>query len=670
MNSIKWFNHKFLLQNLKKSRNLLIFFLVIVPLLSVLSLIITGQNTQEYVGLTFNNVSLMTILGMYIIPIVVSITLFGFVFKRQSSDFVCSMPLNRSTIFVTNTIGGIILLLLMIFITTVLILITTAFMPNLIISKSMMIDFFFIWAVTYIFVFTVANLSATLCGNIVTQIALTALILLLPSFLIHSYQGFSEYQTAEIKCTENTCKPEAYNCYNDKTCLNNQEKGIYSNEINYNQKNSFTLPYQYASSVYSNYYSYDVTKGQLLKMCILGIIYFILGLYLFRKKKMEITETSFGSISTHNIVKSLTIIPMITFAAMCLYQSETSLAIFVIIITLVYYFVFDLITRRQIIKVGLSLVYFIVTTMLVIAYYYAFTKEGLKPNTLITQDDIKEISINSTSDHLDTSNIFLDNQELKNLIVKGLVSNSDYLSESERLNIIIKLNNNKKYKMDINNIPYEDYQKIFNIAYNNQKFNIAFRNIDYKNVYAIATSNLVINPENNIEIMNMIKGGLDNINIARYNEINQGFEINLYAYKDHKSVKYTINSAINPKLTRYISKYTNNRLKEKVINKDTDINDIENINAILTTDDNLMTNYIINRSYPEIYEFIKRNINKTCDIKKEYIEIDLEYKGKVYTFYTNNTDGFNKIITQKTKELQDTKEYINTLKSYKEENYG
>jgi len=62
MNSIKWFNHKFLLQNLKKSRNLLIFFLVIVPLLSVLSLIITGQNTQEYVGLTFNNVSLMTIL--------------------------------------------------------------------------------------------------------------------------------------------------------------------------------------------------------------------------------------------------------------------------------------------------------------------------------------------------------------------------------------------------------------------------------------------------------------------------------------------------------------------------------------------------------------------------------------------------------------------------------
>jgi len=207
--------------------------------------------------------------------------------------------------------------------------------------------------------------------------------------------------------------------------------------------------------------------------------------------------------------------------------------------------------------------------------------------------------------------------------------------------------------MDINNIPYEDYQKIFNIAYNNQKFNIAFRNIDYKNVYAIATSNLVINPENN-----------------SYNEINQGFEINLYAYKDHKSVKYTINSAINPKLTRYISKYTNNRLKEKVINKDTDINDIENINAILTTDDNLMTNYIINHSYPEIYEFIKRNINKTCDIKKEYIEIDLEYKGKVYTFYTNNTDGFNKIITQKTKELQDTKEYINTLKSYKEENYG
>lgn len=384
---------------------------------------------------------------------------------------------------------------------------------------------------------------------------------------------------------------------------------------------------------------------------------------------MEITETSFRSTSVHNIVKSLTIIPMITFAAMCFYQTETSLAIFIIIITLVYYFIFDLITRRQMTKIFLSLIYFVITIILVVAYYYAFTKDGLKPNTVITQHDIKEISVNSTNDHLDTSNIYLDNPELKNIIVKGLVSNSDYLPESERLNIIIKLNNNKKYIMDINNIPYEDYQKIFNIAYNNQKFNIAFRNIDYKNVYAIATQNLVINPENNIEIMNMIKNGLDNINIARYNEINQGFEINLYAYKNHKSVKYTINSAINPKLTRYISKYTNNRLKKEVISKNADINDVENINAILTTDDNVMTNYIINKSYPEIYDFIKRNINKTCDIKKEYIGISLEYKGKIYDFYTNNTDGFNKIIKQKTNELKNTKEYINTLESYKEENY-
>ena len=253
---MKWFNHKYLMQNLKKSKNILAFFLVIVPLLSVLSLIIIGQNSHEFVNITFNKASIVTIIGMYIIPVVVSITLFGFVFKRQSSDFILSMPLNRSTIFVTNTVGGIILLLLMTFITTVLILLTTALMPNLIISRSMMVDFFFIWIVAYIFVFTAANLAVTLCGNIVTQIAITALILFLPPFLIHSYQGFTEYQQAEIKCTDDSCKPVQYNCYNDTKCLENQEKGIYTGMVSYNQTNNYTLPYQYASTVYSDHYSY------------------------------------------------------------------------------------------------------------------------------------------------------------------------------------------------------------------------------------------------------------------------------------------------------------------------------------------------------------------------------------------------------------------------------
>lgn len=667
MNSMKWFNHKYLIQNLKKSKNVLAFFLVIVPLISVLNLIITSQNNQDFVNLTINNVSIVTILGMYVIPIVVSITLFGFVFKRQSSDFICSMPLNRSTIFVTNTIGGIILLSLMILITTALILITTAFMPNLIISKTMMVDFFFIWIVAYIFVFTVANLAATLCGNIITQIALTALILFLPSFLIHSYQGFTEYQTAEIKCSEKACQPTKYNCFDNKKCLTNQEHGIYTNTISYNQTNSFTLPYQYASSIYSQYYSYDISKGQLLKMFILSILYFTLGLYLFRKKKMEVTETSFNNPNIHNLVKSLTIIPMITFAATCLHDKETGLGIFVIVITLVYFFIFDLITKKQITKIGLSLIYFIITTTLVIGYYYAFTKNGLKPNTIITTKDIKAISINYPNDHLDTSNIYLDNQELKNIIVKGLVSNSDYAVDSKRLNIIIKLQNGKKYRMDINNIPITDYEKIQAIAYNNEKFNIAFRNIDFKNVYAITANSLVINPNKNKEIMDMIKKGLENINIAKYNELNQGFQLTLYAYKNHHLVQYHINSAINPKLTRYISKYTNDKLKKEVLNKKPNIDEIENIYIYQKNNDNMMTDYLINHSYTEIYKFIQKNINKTCDIKKEYIEINLSYKGKTYIFYTNNIEGFNKILNKKTNQLKNTTQYIDTLKSYQEE---
>ena len=51
--------------------------------------------------------------GMYLVPVVLSITLFSFIYKRGSIDFTLSMPINKKQIFLTNTFGGIIIILLM-----------------------------------------------------------------------------------------------------------------------------------------------------------------------------------------------------------------------------------------------------------------------------------------------------------------------------------------------------------------------------------------------------------------------------------------------------------------------------------------------------------------------------------------------------------------------------
>ncbi len=669
MNSIKWFNFNYLLQNLKKSKAVLAIFLIIVPLLSTLVLIISSQGNSDYVSLDFNTVSLFAIVGMYIIPIIVSFALFGYVFKRKSSDFVNSMPLNRSTIFITNTVGGILLLIAMILISTLLILITSCLLPNIIVSGRMMIDYFIIWSVAYIFVFTATNLAASVSGNVITSLAVTALLLFLIPFLSQSFNGFNNYTQAEIKCTEKSCIPQNFSCFNDDECLNDQEQGIYSNKVDYDENNKYNLAYTYPSNIFANYYSLDISSKQIAKMFIGSIIFFTAGLYLFRKKRMEVTETSFHNIHAHNIIKSLTIIPMLIFACYNFDSRELSFNIFLIVVIFVYYLIFDLITRKHLTKFSLTIVYFVVTTVLVTGYYYTFVKNTLKPGTTIDSKEIKEIAIVNPSGYADTSDIYIQNDELKNLVVKNILNNNFTSTEEiyqTNLKASIKLNNGKVYKVRIDNILEKDYKKMMSIAYQDEKFINALKDIDYKNVYAISSSYLIINPKDNDKILDMIRSGIKNTSVSNYENLDKGFDVVLYTYKDHKQVNYVVNSAINPDLTRYISKYSNDKLKKNVIDKNKKASSIHGMYAITiaNSDNDTMTDYVIERSYSEIYEFIKNNINKSCDVTKDYVGLSINVDNTDYVFYTNNVEGFKKILDEQTKKYENTEDYQNYKNMY------
>ncbi len=669
MNSIKWFNKNYLFQNLKKSKGLLAVFLIIVPLLSVLSLILlSNRDGIGYTNITFNEVSIFSILGMFVIPIVISIALFGFVFKRKSSDFINSMPINRSTVFVTNSIGGILLLIAMVLITTLLVILIANFIPSIIISKAMMFDFFLIWTITYIFVFTAANFAASISGNMITQLAVTALLLFLAPFVIQTYHGFSESRTIEVKCTEKSCIPVTYNCYNDDECLENQDKGIYVNKVNYNVQNEANVPYQYASSFFLGGGKFQVYPTQTIKMVILSILYFGLGVFFFRKKRMEVTETSFSNIHLHNVVKSLTIFPMVYILMQVLGSGGIGAGAFGLIVILIYYFVFDLITRKHITHIRLSLIYFVVTIILFGGFYYITDKEEFKSYQSLSSNDIKEVSINLDASYTDTSKIYMDNEVIKNLITKNLVTTSgSYNDGTSHLTASLKLNNGKEYTFEVNGIAGDDYNKIIDAAYHNDKFTKAYKNVNYKNVYAIGTDYIVIDPAKNAEIIKMIKKGLANTNILDYNKAKEGFNLKLYAYQDHEQITYNVNSAINPELTRYISKYSNDLINNNLIKKDINIENINNISVVDGSKNNdSITDYIVNRSYNEMYNFVKNNINKTCDITKDYLELIIFYKNSRYIFYTNNTEGFEKLINDKKESLKDNLEYQAMVKQFEE----
>ena len=275
MNLTKLFNFKYLIQNIKKSKMALVLFFIIVPIFTSLTIMTTKDRILDFSELAFVN-----ILGMYIIPFIFSVCLFGYVYKKNSVDFMCSMPVSRKTIFVTNTIGGIGMIVLMQLITLILTLLIGV-VTGATIFNAMVFDIFAYQTIAYIFVFTIANLAMSVSGNLLTQIVVTLLI----TFLI----PFSTFFVV------------AYTSNNEVTIYN--EYGNIGSEffriINY------TAPRMLFNGEY-NYSSISMCK-----MAILSIIYFALGLYLFKKRKMEIATESFENNRTHFLVKGLTLAPFV-----------------------------------------------------------------------------------------------------------------------------------------------------------------------------------------------------------------------------------------------------------------------------------------------------------------------------------------------------------------------
>ena len=97
---------------------------------------------------------------------------------------------------------------------------------------------------------------------------------------------------------------------------------------------------------------------------------------------MEVSETSFKNIHVHNLVKSLTLVPMISFAYIILRSEEVITMIFVVVIMLIYFFVYDLITKKSITNLKLSCLYFLITTVLLTSIFQIINNDNNKLNIL------------------------------------------------------------------------------------------------------------------------------------------------------------------------------------------------------------------------------------------------------------------------------------------------
>lgn len=656
MNLMKLFNINYLLQNLKKSRTVLAIFIGLVPILNTIIMLIALTSDPSSV-LSFETISYLNIPGIYFLPVIISICLFSYVYKKKSVDFINSMPISRKSLFITNTILGILILISMLLINIILICFVSIIF-NSPIPFMMLFDYFWFFSLVYIFVFCATNLAMTISGNVITQIVVTLLLLfLVPYTDAYIKELYNEDGTTTLlECNSDTCTPEKYYCYDNDICLANKEENKYNLYLYQIKNNTYTIPFNLFYDAI-NYKNTIINSTSAIKMLILTILYIIIGYISFIKRKMEVSETSFKNLHIHNLVKSLTLIPVATLAYAGLRNESFMYIVFIVIIMLIYYFVYDLITKKSITNIKLSSIYFLLTIIVITTICSLIDKEEEK-KLVINYNDIKEVAIELENNSNDTI-IYTDNKELISLITKSSLNTSE--NPNKYLDVYLKTTNNKEYNTQID-IDKETYTKILSLLENEKKYTKHYKDINFEDVYALQIGTKLFNKEDAQYYLDLIKNIINNLTFEEFMSLqkkylyNNSYNIYLYTYDNHRKKEFTINAYINYDLLNAVVNLDNQNLSDN-ISKVIPNNYYLYYGNSYFKDYYTIDYYVIECAKNELYNFVYQNISDKVDMRKEYFTFSIELNNNTYYFTTNKVEEIKKILDKKYEEIKNTNDY-------------
>ena len=634
MNLTSLFNFNYLKENIKKSKAIILLCMLLLPILNGIILLMHGSTGDNFVASIYD-VSGIILFGMYVIPIVLSITLFSFIYKKGAVDFTLSMPINKRQIFLTNTIGGMAIILIMQIINFIVMLLVSLIYSNIIVSYKMLFDILLMYSISYIFVFVCTNIAASVSSNKITSIVVTLLILFLFPFIstfINS-NDFSYYGNNPIKieCINDSCKPLNYYCDNVK-CEVDRKNNIYTTNIKKYDNITYTMPYELIKiTVFGIEGDSNINKS-IIKMVFLSIIYIIVGMVLFNIKKFEVVGTSFKNEKIHILVRTLTTIPILCFSYVIIKNfSLSSYDLFSIVLLLVlifaYLIIYDLITRKKVTNFFKMAVCLVVVGGIV-AFVGTLTNDD---EININAKDIKEISFLDDNGMVigSTENIEVINNSISLLLDADSLDNYTY-----SYNIKTKVNGSM-YKFTIYTTK-DNYDYINNILINDKKFMNGFNKYKNNNVFAIEYFDGYTGIDNN-NLSDMIVNKYKNDkNIFGSNTDDGLFDVSIYIYDNFNVRNIEFNVSGDKNLELGILRYYNNNTK-KMFNK------LDNENSIYSYYiDNHYCSYD-NELYKEISKFIIDNIDDDIDINKEYGYISIYSNNGTNVFITNKIDELNEL---------------------------
>lgn len=642
MNLTKLFNLKYFLQNIKKSKMAIVLFTTLVPLFTSLYLIMSADGayyTPEY--MEFTSLSVINIIFMYVVPFILSVSLFGYVYKKTSVDFMGSMPISRKSIFLTNTLGGIILIILTQLITLICTFILKYIIADsIVIFSGLILDVFIYQTIAYIFVFSVCNLAMSLSGNLITQIALTLLITFLIPFTNSVFTEFETQKRANLISNGETI-----------ATMYNYDSTIY------------TAP----AMIFTGDYEYNTYS--MIKMGVLTILYIGLGTYIFNKRKMEVAGTSFENKWIHLGVKTLTLAPFCALLVALVDSSDYEVILMLLAIMLVYYFIYDLITNKKI-KIPLSIGAFCISVIALFGIYKAGIEicEDL-PIKNIDVDKTEYIEIVSIANErfLENINLVIKDEKIINKIYYTISGKGTYgsatsvaieSSESKAVNFPIGIKMHFKNNNEYNISTYlniEEVEEILAMLDDNKISDISNFEI------CLYNSNTDLTKEQKEKIKQSLNSALVKYTPLKYFELENNSQLLVKAsqYKNHKLYERYIPLAIDKEVEKLIVAIYNQETY-RYINT--------NRNAyfyISDYDRKVISTYF--SDYEEMYQildrgfegydenfkkFVEENYNKEVDFEKPYFVIRGGNRSK---FYTNNVEEVINLLKSNAEDYEDIK---------------
>lgn len=623
MNLTNIFNFKYMYQNIKKSKSVILLMFILFP---ILTSFVASSYTNGVISL-----SIMSIIAMFglIIPFILSYICFGHVYKRKTVDFVNSMPISRISLFLTNTLLGAILIGVLLLVTILLVNIAVIF-TNSILPFKVMLDYFILWFTVYLFVFTVSNLAMSISGNEITTIVISSLIILLIPFmndftnLIHSaysniFVGLPDSVSEEIT--------DEYYCQS-KHCDEYKSKNIYYLNSHISNNSATNFVYSRFSSFLTNDNLYKTNEIHL--MLIMSVIYIILGLFIYNNKKMEITETSVKSYKVHTFIKCLTLFPFMSLFVYLLMHHEVTDSILLLIffaIILGYYYAYDLITKKGIQNFKNSIVYFLAFFIITCGFVY-LESYNENEDLIIDFADIDNVEIKSEDNIVNEFNMTKVNDRdiIKMILIYNLfpVDGDLYVVE---YNI-----GNKKM---ISNVMLSD-QFIEGLT-----TKLHEKKLDDKMIWLKATDSFALTIEGTLYNKKDLQD-FDKYYSATGKFTGRQSAIVLYYYDKKNHLVKSDGVVLNDALSNYLYEFNN----QKNISK---IKEIKKMNKNIYIDVIDLNGSFINVSGKEndVLEYLKCNQFDKVDLRKPWITFNITIDNRLYTIIDNNTDNFYEYFQKK-----------------------